>query len=89
MILWKVEGSTEFTRHETVKFKGQRNIYWRWITGKDSKQKISTELVPSEEVKKTNRPRELKLTEGIEENKQCHLQLYQGKRNTRERMAHQ
>lgn len=82
-------GGTEFTGHETVKFKGQRNIYWRWITGKDSNQKISTELIPLEEAKKINRPRELKLTEGTKENKQSHLQLYQGKRNTRERMAHQ
>lgn len=80
---------TVFTGHETVKFKGQRNIYWRWITGKDSNQKISTELIPPEEVKKINRPRELKLTEGINNYKQSHLQLYQGKRNTRERMAHQ
>lgn len=39
--------------------------------------------------KENNRPSELMLTEGIRENKQSHLQLYQGKRNTRERMAHQ
>lgn len=39
--------------------------------------------------KEINRPSELMLTESIKENKQSHLQLSQGKRNTRERMAYQ
>lgn len=84
-----VEGSKIFIVCETVRYKGKRSIYWKRITGKDSNKRISTELVQPEERKKIKRPSELVQTEGIKKKKQSHLQLYQGKRNTRERMAHQ
>ena len=64
-----------------------KGTFTGWITGKDSNRRISTEL--DRRGKENNRPSELMLTEGIRENKQTHLQLYQGKRNKRERMAHQ
>lgn len=53
------------------------------------KQENLSRISTAERGKKIKRPEDLMITERIQKNKQNHLQLYQGKRNTRERMAHQ